>query len=679
MRAIPSVPIQFDVFPLVGGLDQHTPQLSLKPGYVRDALNYECSTNGGYARIPGYERFDGRVSPSAATYVALQTTAGANPVVGASVNGQTSGATGIVASRSGTLVVLSKVAGTFVTGENLREGVTVRGVISDAGYIPPSQVDAATYQLAATNLYRSDIAVVPGSGPVRGVFVFQGVVYAFRDNGGGTAGALYKATAGGWSAVTFGHEVSFTAGSGTPPAEGATITQGGVTAVVRRVVVESGSGVGLWGGYATADGRFIIDAPAGGSFAAGALTAGATATLSGANAAIALLPGGRFEVKRGNVGLGVRMYGCDKVNRGFEFDGSVFVPINTGMGAQDKPTHVRVHAGYLFFAFASSAMYSGVGAPYAWTAIAGAAELKVGNPITGFLPLPGDATSAALAILTDSEVWVLYGKSASDWSLVQTTEDGGSKEYSAQNLRSTYMFDDRGVTSLQAVASFGNFQSAALTAGMHAFFQQRRTLLTDTLVNYEKSQYRLFFSDGYAAYLTIVNGKFVGGMPMRFPDAVAVACNGESANGAEVSYFGGTNGYVYRMDVGTSFDGAVIDAFFALAFAAQGNALVRKRYRKAMFELQGDGYAEFNAGYEFAWGDEEIDQGPAPVKTSPVYWDEFTWDAFAWDGRAIAPTELRLDGTAPNIAMRIEQSSALWPSYTINSITLVYTPRRIQR
>src|SRR5436190_10389746 len=55
-----------------GGLDLTTPSLRLLPGVLRDTLNFECAQQGGYARIEGYERFDGRPLSSAATFQIVQ-------------------------------------------------------------------------------------------------------------------------------------------------------------------------------------------------------------------------------------------------------------------------------------------------------------------------------------------------------------------------------------------------------------------------------------------------------------------------------------------------------------------------------------------------------------------------------------------------------------------------------
>ena len=43
MNRLQSIPVRYDNIQLVGGLDQVTPNLSLVPGVVRRALNFECS------------------------------------------------------------------------------------------------------------------------------------------------------------------------------------------------------------------------------------------------------------------------------------------------------------------------------------------------------------------------------------------------------------------------------------------------------------------------------------------------------------------------------------------------------------------------------------------------------------------------------------------------------------
>ncbi|NCV63849.1 MAG: hypothetical protein EBW49_08050, partial [Betaproteobacteria bacterium] len=94
---------------------------------------------------------------------------------------------------------------------------------------------------------------------------------------------------------------------------------------------------------------------------------GATVTLSGAQTAITLLPGGKGVVTQANFfgqASGARIYYADGVNRMWEFDGTTLVPLNT---AGLVPKYVTAHKRYLFYSVNSSLFYRAVGNPYATT------------------------------------------------------------------------------------------------------------------------------------------------------------------------------------------------------------------------------------------------------------------------------------------------------------------------
>jgi hypothetical protein len=672
----PQVPIRFDRFQLEGGLDQHTPQEELPAGFCSDALNYEIGVTGGYARIGGIERYDGRPSPSAAQYVAIEMTDVSGLVPGMTVD-NSSASVAIVAAVEGLVVVLTQMTGAFNQGEVVRHSGLPVGAVASAG-VELDRTTEARYRFAAAEIYRASISAPAGSGAILGGFELGGVNFCFRQSGATVL--LYRATSAGWTAVPFLSEIQFSGGGGgAAPPEGSIITQGAASARVRRVLTRSGA----WSG--TAAGTIVVDNMVG-AFTPGAFTAGVTAAnTDGAATAITLSAGGRFQIDKGDVGKGLRAYGCDGVNRGWEFDGSVFCPIRTGMQASvygDAPRNVWLHNSHLFFSFGSEAQHSSLGDPYAWSVVTGAGAIRVNGTITAFLGLPGSSTAAALAIFHDAGFSILYGTNSSDWTKVDTETGVGCKPYAAQALAQGYLFDDAGMQALSAVQSFGNFKSATLTLNIRDWVAQRRTGVTASLVNRERSQYRLFFSDGSALFATIVNGQFKGAMPQQLPVAARCAWAGASTDGTEVSFIGGADGMVYRLDVGTSFDGAPLEAFCQLVFAHQGNAMLRKRYRGLSMEVKGESYAELRVGYSLAWGDPDKSQGDArtvAANLQSVYWDAFTWDAFTWDGRALAPSRIRLQGTAENIALRIESASELWPATTINSITLAYTPRRLLR
>jgi hypothetical protein len=78
-----------------------------------------------------------------------------------------------------------------------------------------------------------------------------------------------------------------------------------------------------------------------------------------------------------------------------------------------------------------------------------------------------------------------------------------------------------------------------------------------------------------------------------FPNPVFCVDEGENSLGAEVTYFGSSDGlgYVYQMDVGTSFDGAAINAYITTAWNPIGSPRILKRFRAASIEMQGTAYA----------------------------------------------------------------------------------------
>lgn len=674
--------VQYELIRLGGGLDLVTPSLSLPPGVARSSVNFECSITGGYTRIAGYERYDGRPNPSDASYAAIAVTITGSISAGNTITGATSGATGVVFIVSGSTVGYTKATGTFQVGETVRVGGIAQGTVSALTPLTAlTSQQSAQYLNLAADVYRADIGLVPGSGPVRGVAYNNGQVYAWRNNAGGTALAMYKASASGWTLIPYGVELSFDAGT-IALVDGNTVTgqTSGATGTIRRVVVESGA----WSSNDAA-GRLIFSSVTG-TFSAGENIRIGTTTHAhavAAQSAITALPNGRVETVTGNFGGNVnttRLYGCDGVNRAFEFDfaNNIYVPIVTGM-TTDQPNHIAFHKNHLFLSFGSSVQHSAIGDPYVWSPVFGAGEIALVDDVTAFLVLSGDQTTGAMAIYADDNTFMLYGTSAENWNLISYNSGAGAKAFSAQNLVSSFAFDDRGVMNLRTTLNYGNFDSSALTMNIRPFIQQRRNQVTASVVNREKSQYRVFFSDGFGLYVTFVNDKYMGSMPVEFPNPAYCMCDGENQDGSETAFFGSTNGYVYRLDVGTSFDGAEIGASLLLTYDAVKSPRMLKRWRRASLEIDGNAYAEFSFNYLLAYSSTSVPQGlqeSYSTNLSSSFWDAVNWDSFIWDGRTLAPSEVEVVGTGENIAVQIACNSDYYAPFTINSVILHYSMRR---
>lgn len=607
----PNVRTETEFFAFQGGLDLMSPALRMPSGSVIFSQNYEPSIEGGYARVKGYERFDGRPSPS----------------------GVTSAVGGTAADEAQDLVLLADVR-------------------------------------------RALIGSPAGSGPVRGVCYFAGALYALRDNVGATAGALWKSSPTGWTAVPLNEEVTFT-NANTNVGDGEILTQGGVSAAVLRVVLETGS---LASGVNT--GRLIIGARVGGSFAAGAATCtgSGTLTLGGAQSAVALPAGGRYQFDVYNFfgqNTSIRMYGANGVGRPFEFDGTVLVFLNTG-AATNSPSHIKAHRKYLYLGQGSSVLNSAIGTPYRWLAPEGASEIAVGDTVTGLIGLPGEA----LGILCRNASHALTGASPASWSLQTIRSDVGAVAYTAQSMSETFFLDDRGLMSIRAAQEYGNFSDATLSRKIQPVIDRLRTRVVGAYVVRQRGLYVLLMNDGTTLMMGVSRSGAAGLMQGALGFAPSCMFSGEDENGVERIFVGSAAGMVYEMDKGSTFDGGDIEAALKIYYHNSKSPRVRKRYRKVLLEMSAVLNARIGFSAEYSYGDSTVGQ----VATTSVSaagrggsWDGAQWDEIYWDSQDISQPEIALEGTGLNIALSFYSKTRLDFGHTLQGALMHYTARRQQR
>jgi len=603
-RELPQVSVQVDASAFGGGLDLTSPPGQAQSGTARFATNYEAEFGGGYRRLGGFERFSGRPSPHAAIYTLLEATAGfTGLVVGDAVNGLTSGTTGVVIYVTATRIGVTKIVGgpfvnevTKIVGgpfvnEVIREGVTARGTVTETQPVIDGFLDNVISE-AAANHYRTDIVAPAGADLIRGVAILNSVVYCWRGSGGNLI--TYKQGATGWTVVPLFSQVGFTGGSAVY-AEGSALVQGANTATVKRVVLESGNFVA-----GTAAGRLIID-PVAGVFAAGAATGGGACVLAGAAAVISVLDGGRVQTFAFNFTASLnreRLYCCDGVNAEFEFDGTVLVPITTGMGAV-RATQVIAHKNHLFYLYRGSLQHSSIGDPYQWSAVTGAAELGTGDVGTGLLVVSGSESSAALMVICRDSVFVLYGTAvggSQPWDFKKISDQAGGQANAAQEIAGVHMtFDRDGFNRFKPTQSFGNFEYESVSRNIDPLVRNASVKCSVLVRN--KSRYRCFFSDGLFISATFTGKRFEW-MPCDYGMVIECAVGGE-IDGFYRVFYGGFNGMVYEADVGRSFDGLEVEAGLRLSSQNQRSPLTLKQYRHAEVQIEAESAFEIAVAGEF--------------------------------------------------------------------------------
>lgn len=534
-----------------------------------------------------------------------------------------------------------------------------------------------TYIQSAISLARDRIFKVPGAGSIRGVWVYNGITYAFRNNVELSQCLMYKSTSTGWTRVGFGETIDFTLGT-TELFEGDTLL--GVTSAasstINRIVIQSGS-------WSTNDAQgYLVISSRSGSYAGGETANGLTITASATE--ITLPIGGNYQFLNHNF-YGAsnlrRMYGCNGVGYAFEFDGTIFTPIKTGM-VNDTPNYIAVYKQHLFLSFpGGSVQHSGIGAPLTWSIVLGAGEIGVGDDVTGFMP----GYSTALIILTINTVQTLSGDSAANWVLSTLNESSGAKDGTAQVVTTGLYVDDEGLRDIKATQEYGDFGIGTISTLVRPILLQKKNnqgvSITTSLRVKSKNQYRLYWDDGTFAIFD-----FSKSMPeimfCEYSSVVRTACSSEDILGNEVLFFGGDDGYIYEMDAGTSFDGASFVSYFRLPYNHLGTPTYFKRFHKATLEIDAAPSATIYVLSDFSYGNPN-----QPIATEEAFsvrggggiFNIDNWDQFYWSSQVEGLAEARIEGIGTNISLTIYSESATEEPHTISGLILHYSQRRMQK
>ena len=681
-------------FPLSGGLDQESAPVAIGPGRAIAVSNHEASAKG-YQRTQGYERFDGRPAPSKAQFYVGDFALGAVDMVGETITGMTSGATGLVLDiviESGTIgagtaagrIILAEMNGTFATNEYVEiDDIAVARITA-----PPAQgdrladADSLAWWKDARELRRAAIAPPPGSGPVRGVLHYAGGIYAWRDNDDATLGVMHKASASGWNAMDLGQQIEFSAGGPDEIAAGDTITGdiSGATGLVRSVVFDTDDD---WSS-GKAKGKIIYDELTGVFQTGETISVGATLAIATLDhmEEVTFAPGGRYEIVihnfYGTVGY-ERAYLANGVGRAFEFDGENVTFIDTGM-PDDRPFLISEHKGQLFLGFPKGSLQnSSVGLPRVWDAILGAAEMGLGKELTNLIPNTADA----MFITTEGSCHVLTGNDSSDFLMQNISDEAGARRYTGQRIGNIVYMDEEGIRSASTTQTYGNFRLGSYTAIIQDTIDAKRNggvKPIASMVIQAKTQYLLFFDDGTGISM-FMGRKNPEAMLFEYPFIIS-SQHISRIDGVERIFVGAEDGMVYELNSGTSFDGEAIEAMIQLPYGHQGSPRILKRYHKLIVELEGGPDTEIAtvAQYDYA-------SGFQPLTDSEVFglvggggmWGAAVWGDFIWDAPEVARAECPIDGSGESMSPVIFSSSDSMEGYTLTGVWVMYSPRGMKR
>lgn len=557
------------------------------------------------------------------------------------------------------------------------EALTASNFEVVAGQVGYRKVDGYTKYDGHATL--GDVVVAAGSGSIRGVFTsLDGSRYCWRNNAGGTALVMYKATSSGWTALTADDYITFTTGVSEVVAGDTIKDAAGVgtkTGTVSKVVVYSGD-------WSTGDaaGRIYLSAVTGVAWAnADPIYVGATlkGACTSAKTAQVFSPSGTIEAIEHNFYGATnlrRIYFVDGVNPACESDGSKIWQIKTAM-ATDTPTHLAAHKSSLWLSFpGGSIQYSGVGDPLTWSVLSGAEEIGAGDDVTGLLSFKGDA----LIITCRDTTLAYYGDPGTTTEVVKVlSADVGAKARTLLPLQDTaFVINENGMMSIAAVQAYGNFGTASLTRKIDSVLNIEDVLFCYTHPG--KGQYR-FVMDDYSQWTATIEGKEPKFTRQFFGDNFTCAHTTTLSTGEVAILVGDTTGMVYKMDFGTSFAGDAIESALRLPFNKIGTPSLNKRFHKVTFDVQAVEGTTISVAPDYEYATLPTRTYTGSFSANGAVFGTALFDSSYFSDTLNPTSDFYIDGVATNIGFLIYHSSSDVDPFTINALTIYFTPRGSKR
>lgn len=545
---------------------QHGTQL---PGSARLLKNFEPSVDGGYRRIEGFDKYSSSFVPAY----------GQPKVQGSAQTGTTLLISNInIAPSAGDTFTITGVTGTYTIAT---AGVSYNGTYNQATL-------TLTTSLASSPADKADVTFTSHTGEVKGVIAWDNTVIAYRNSD------VYTTTGSTYTKINIpSHGTVLVNGAGQT---GATLAVDGLSSIPQ--IGDTFSVNGIEKVYT------VLAVPTVTSTAATISIYPSLASSPADNASVTWLSTDRSggEILRS---AKYKLNGVDKVicadsvNYPFVWNGTTFTTLSSAPTDVLGAKFVIYHKNQMFFAKGETLTFT---APYTdsdFSAANGAGVINVGGVITGLIVF-----RESLIIFTEKTISQLVGNTIQDFTLQPITRNVGCvASDTIEEIGGDVIFlGPEGLRLLSATDRLGDFNLGVVSKPI----QNEMTLLIASSSSFsscvikQKSQYRIF---GYNNNITSNNSKGIIGTQtlgndtsnMSWAETIGIrayVCDSDYTNQTEVIVFAHSDGYVYQMESGNSFDGASIVASFATPFVYINDPRVRKTFYKMVLYTDPQGSVE---------------------------------------------------------------------------------------
>ena len=279
---------------------------------------------------------------------------------------------------------------------------------------------------------------------------------------------------------------------------------------------------------------------------------------------------------------------ADGANNATKYDGTTVTDLNA-TGAPANPKYVKHFKNTLFFAGMSSSPEEVVfTAPYTdndFSAANGAGSIRVDTTITGLFPFRDE-----LFIFGEERIYKLVGNSLADFVLQPVTRDIGCLNgFTIQEIAGEIVFLGRdGLRTVAGTAKINDVELGTISKPVQQLFEGVTDIdQFDSVVVPDKTQYRIFFVNTSANTRAQTKGvigvrKAEGYEFSEIKGIQAASTDSISVQGTTFILHGGYDGYVYRQEQGSTFDGTDIIGRYRSPDITGGDAGIRKNFQRVI-------------------------------------------------------------------------------------------------
>ena len=202
-------------------------------------------------------------------------------------------------------------------------------------------------------------------------------------------------------------------------------------------------------------------------------------------------------------------YNADSSLDGSLEDYIVNITTNTEDMEGDIPRHVAYHHNSLALGYKSGIVrFSVPGEPENFDGALGAAEIGIGDEVTGLISMRG----TTLGVYCENSIWGISGTDADNFQTEVLSPTTGALEYTVVDMGLPIHCDTRGISTLEQSEKYGNFLGQRLSQVVTPFLTGRMLQNTAQFSGKGvvcaipvrgKNQYRVFFKDGMVLVMTI--------------------------------------------------------------------------------------------------------------------------------------------------------------------------------